>query len=194
MVNIFAATNFFHSHSSGIPAIQYLFNENLIINLSSLPAYKEIVALLILEKLYREMTSLPDAPINDETGIRQIRTCIVIDEAHNYLPKNNEFLDKLIREGRSKGFVTILSSQSPKDFKQQKDYGEFIEHKFIFKCQATKSDIQPLLRVDDNTANKTTESVMNLEKSWCIFNYSSNPKQNFTKIRAALFWENYPQS
>lgn len=193
MVKMFSETDFFHSHRSGIPAIPNLFNENLIINLSSLPAYKEIVALLILERLYREMTSLPDSPINEETGIRQIRTCIVIDEAHNYLPRNNEFLDKLIREGRSKGFITILSSQSPRDFKQQKDYGEFIENKFIFKCQASKSDIQPLLRVDDSAANKMVESVMNLEKGWCIFNYSSNPRQNFTKIKAAQFWESYKQ-
>jgi DNA sulfur modification protein DndE len=191
MVSMFSEADLFHSHKSGTQAIPFLHRENLIIRLNRLPAYKEIVAFLILERLYREMTGLPDAPINEETGIRQIRACVVIDEAHNYLPRNNEFLDKLIREGRSKGFVTILSSQSPKDFKQQKDYGEFIEHKFIFQCQATKTDIQPLLRVDDSTAGKMAESVMNLEKGWCIFNHSNNPRQNFTKMKASQFWESY---
>lgn len=193
MVKMFSEANLFHSHISGISAIPSIYNENLIINLQSLPALKDIVALLILERLYREMTSLPDSSINNETGIRQIRACIVIDEAHNYLPRNNEFLDKLIREGRSKGFITILSSQSPRDFKQQKDYGEFVENKFIFKCQANKSDIKPLLRVDDSIANKMAESVMNLDKGWCIFNYSFNPNQNFTKIMAAQFWKSYKQ-
>ncbi|MFH0990083.1 MAG: type IV secretion system DNA-binding domain-containing protein [bacterium] len=191
MVNMFSETDLFHTHKSGTPPIPFLHGENLIIRLDRLPAYKEIVAFLILERLYREMTALPDAPINEETGIRQIRTCIAIDEAHNYLPKNNEFLDKLIREGRSKGFVIILSSQSPKDFKQQKDFGEFIEHKFIFQCQATKVDIQPLLRVDDSTAGKMAESVMNLEKRWCIFNHSNNPRQNYTKLKASEFWASY---
>jgi len=152
---------------------------------------QEIIAFLILERLYREMASLPDSPINEETGNRQIRTCIVIDEAHHYLGRNNEFLDKLIREGRSKGFVVILSSQSPKDYRQKFDYGQFIENKFIFKCQVNKGELQNLIKSDDATAARMVQEVMNLPKGDCLFNHSTSSKQSFTRLRASQFHEAY---
>jgi len=42
------------------------------------------------------MKSLPESKI--ENDYRQIRTVLVIDEAHNYLSQKNIFLQKIIRE------------------------------------------------------------------------------------------------
>jgi hypothetical protein len=191
MMEMIATSNLFHSHSSGEQPLGRLSEGSYIVRLNRIPAYKEIIAFLILERLYREMTSLPDAPINEETGNRQIRTCVVIDEAHNYLGRNNEFLDKLIREGRSKGFVVILCSQSPKDYRQKFDYGLFIENKFIFKCQVNKGELQNLIKSDDATAARMVEEVMNLPRGDCLFNHSSSSKQSFTRLKASQFHEAY---
>ena len=60
---------------------------------------------------------MPDSPL-DEKGNRECRLLIVIDEAHHYLPCKQPTLEKLVREGRSKGVFVWLLSQSPDDFDQ----------------------------------------------------------------------------
>lgn len=191
MMEMIATSKLFHSHSSGEQPFGSLSEISCIVRLNRIPAYKEVIAFLILERLYREMASLPDSPIDEETGNRQIRTCVVIDEAHNYLGRNNQFLDKLLREGRSKGFVVILCSQSPKDYRQKFDYGQFIENKFIFKCQVTKGELQNLIKSDEATAARMVEEVMNLPRGYCLFNHSSSSKQSFTRLKASQFHEAY---
>ena len=189
MMEMIATSKLFHFHSSGEQPFGRLSEVSCIVRLDRIPAYKEVIAFLILERLYREMVSLPDSPIDEETGNRQIRTCVIIDEAHHYLGRNNEFLDKLIREGRSKGFVVILCSQSPRDYRQKFDYGQFIENKFIFKCQVNKGELQYLIKSDDATAARMVEDVMNLPKGHCLFNHPISSKQSFTRLKASQFHE-----
>src|SRR5438067_7216594 len=95
-----------------------LAEQTLIIDLHELPALRELVAFFVIEKLYRELKNAPEAEVDSKTGARRLRSLLVIDEAHNYLPMNNIFLEKLIREMRSKGLGIVLLSQSPDDFDQ----------------------------------------------------------------------------
>jgi hypothetical protein len=83
--------------------------------------------------------------------------------------------------------VVILSSQSPKDYRQKFDYGQFIENKFIFKCQVNKGELQNLIKSDDATAARMVQEVMNLPKGDCLFNHSTSSKQSFTRLRASSF-------
>lgn len=72
--------------------------------------YRQFASKLIMaiERLYKEMASLPDSPVED--GQRTIRTILVVDEAHNYLSQKNIFLQRIIREGRSKGIVAFFAA------------------------------------------------------------------------------------
>jgi DNA sulfur modification protein DndE len=69
---------------------------------------KEQAAYLVIERLYKEMAVLPDSPVANDR--RTIHTILVIDEAHNYLGQRNLFLQRIIREGRSKGVVVFFAS------------------------------------------------------------------------------------
>ena len=60
---------------------------------------------------------------------------VVIDEAHNYLSQKNMFLQRIIREGRSKGVVVFFASQSPNDYQQKFfNFQELLEFAYIFQC------------------------------------------------------------
>jgi type IV secretory pathway VirB4 component len=82
-----------------------------------MPVLKELVAYLVIERLYKEMAAMPDSPVME--GHRTVRTILVIDEAHNYLGQKNIFIQRITREGRSKGVVVFFASQSPNDHQQK---------------------------------------------------------------------------
>ncbi len=70
-------------------------------------------------------------------GVREMRTIIVIDEAHHFLKdkKRNQILERLIREIRSKGASVLLMSQSPDDYDSGDfNFTELLE--FIFLLQS----------------------------------------------------------
>ena len=72
----------FWRHGNETPPIDRLSNRTMLIDVHAMPVLKELVAYLVIERLYKEMTSLPDSPVKDQK--RTIRTILVIDEAHNY--------------------------------------------------------------------------------------------------------------
>ncbi len=79
----------------------------------------------------------PDSNVAD--GVREMRTIIVIDEAHHFLKdkKRNAILERLIREIRSKGASVFLMSQSPDDYDQDNfDFTELLEFIFLLQSNA----------------------------------------------------------
>jgi len=70
-----------------VAPIDRLSNRTLLIDVHAMPVLKELVAYLVIERLYKEMALLPDSPVRD--GRRTIRSILVIDEAHNYLSQRN---------------------------------------------------------------------------------------------------------
>lgn len=106
----------FWKHGSESLPIEEVSNRTLLIDVHAMPVLKELVAYLVIERLYKEMVNMPDSPVID--GKRTIRSILVIDEAHNYLGQKNIFLQRIIREGRSKGVVVFFASQSPNDYQQ----------------------------------------------------------------------------
>ena len=107
---------FWRHGSEGAP-MDKVSNRTMLIDVHAMPVLKELVAYLVIERLYKEMATLPDSPVTE--GRRTIRTILVIDEAHNYLGQKNMFLQRIIREGRSKGVVVFFASQSPNDYQQK---------------------------------------------------------------------------
>jgi DNA sulfur modification protein DndE len=166
-----------------------LYEQPLIVDLHALPALRELVAFFIIEKLYRELKSAPEAPIDPKTKSRELRTLLVIDEAHNYLPMNNHFLEKLIREMRSKGLAVVLLSQSPDDFSQRHfDYTELLEFVFVLKCVADKpNQIQKLIRCRAETAKMLAPRLANLQYPECYTKTLTRSGGEYTHMRAAQF-------
>ena len=115
------------------------FRATHIIDIHRLPEdLRKLAAFLVLDRLYSEIMSLPDAPLDNE-GNRQLRLIIVIDEAHHYLPCKQPTLENIIREVRSKGVAVMLLSQSPDDFDQGRyNFSHEMGLAIVFSCVLEK--------------------------------------------------------
>jgi DNA sulfur modification protein DndE len=182
--------NLFWSHGSEIAPIEKLSDRTLLIDLHAMPVLKELVAYLVIERLYKEMSVMPDSPINDNK--RTIRTILVIDEAHNYLNQKNIFLQRIIREGRSKGIVVFFASQSPSDYQQKFfNFQELLEFAYIFQCEGVSaSSIQDILGCGNKTAKDLQTEIARLEP-WQVIARSPEKTEEFIKFTAEAFFKNY---
>ena len=180
----------FWSHGSDVTPIEKVSNRTLLIDVHAMPVLKELVGYLIIERLYKEMASMPDSPISE--GRRTIRTILVIDEAHNYLGQKNIFLERIIREGRSKGIVVFFASQSPNDYQQKFfNFQELLEFTYIFQCEGVSSkSVQDILGCSNKTAKDLQTEVARLEPFQVIAR-SGEKSEEFMKFEAEAFYKNY---
>jgi len=116
-----------------------LFEDSHVIDIHNLPEdLRKLTAFLLLDRLYSEIMSFPDAPL-DKEGNRLLRMVIVIDEAHHFLPCRQPTLQNMVREVRSKGVAIWLLSQSPDDFDQrQYNFAREMGLALIFSCVLEK--------------------------------------------------------
>ncbi len=182
--------NLFWSHGSSVPPMEKVSNRTMIIDLHKMPVLKELIGYLVIERLYKEMAALPDSTIKD--GRRTIRTILVIDEAHNYLGQKNIFLEKIIREGRSKGIVVFFASQSPSDYQQKFfNFQELLEFSFIFQSEGTTAKaIQDILGCGPKTAKDLQSEIAKLEP-FQVISRSNVKTEEFVKFSAEAFYKNY---
>jgi DNA sulfur modification protein DndE len=180
----------FWKHGDDVLPIDRLTNRTLLIDVHAMPVLKELVAYLVIERLYKEMASLPDSPV--EEGRRTIRTILVIDEAHNYLGQKNLFLQRIIREGRSKGIVVFFASQSPNDYQQKFfNFQELLEFAYIFQCEGVSaSSIQDILGCSNKTA-KDLQTEVARQEPWQVISRSQEKTEEFVKFTAEAFYRNY---
>jgi hypothetical protein len=161
-------------------------------DLSKLPALKELVAYLIIERFYREMSALPDSEVGEET-FRQIRTILVIDEAHNYLGQKNQFLQKIVREGRSKGIGVFFASQSPNDYNQDDfNFQELLEFVLIFQCEGVSPRaIQNLVGCPQSVARDLQQDIARLQPGHVVTKPSVGARSNYVEFTATPFYKAY---
>ena len=180
----------FWKHGDENQPIKRLTNRTLLIDVHTMPVLKELVAYLVIERIYKEMASLPDSPVKE--GQRTIRTILVIDEAHNYLNQKNMFLQRIIREGRSKGIVVFFASQSPNDYQQKFfNFQELLEFAFIFQCEGVSAkSIQDILGCGNKPAKELQTEIARLEP-WQVISRSDIKTEAFTKFTAEAFYKNY---
>ena len=180
----------FWKHGDEFPPMDRISNRTLLIDLHAMPVLKELVVYLVIERLYKEMASLQDSPV--EEGRRTVRTILVIDEAHNYLDQKNIFLQRIIREGRSKGIVVFFASQSPNDYQQKFfNFQELLEFAYIFQCEGVSaSSIQDILGCSNKTARDLQTEIARLEP-WQAITRSQEKTEDFAKFTAEAFYKNY---
>ncbi len=179
--------NLFWNHNTEIKPFASILQESFIVDLSKLPILKELVAYLVIERLYKEMSLLSDSKVNGK--YREIRTILVIDEAHNYLGHKNYFLEKVIREGRSKGVAVFFATQSAKDFVSLKrDLKEHLEFLYLFQNDNLDTNsVKSLLRVNDRTAKQLTTKISRFKPFQCI---TRDEYDEFRIFEAFKFYEN----
>lgn len=180
----------FWRHGSEVMPINSIVNRTLLIDVHAMPVLKELVAYLVIERLYKEMVAMPDSPMAE--GRRTIRTILVIDEAHNYLSQKNIFLQRIIREGRSKGVVVFFASQSPNDYQQEFfNFQELLEFAYIFQCEGvTSGSVQKILGCSAKTARDLQVEIARLEP-WQVVTRSQEKTEEFVKFTAEAFFRNY---
>jgi type IV secretory pathway VirB4 component len=134
------------------------------------------------------MAGLPDSKIKN--GYREIRTVLVIDEAHNYLSQKNPFLEKIVREGRSKGIAVFFASQSPSDYDQPSfDFRELLEFSFIFQCDGVSAkSVQDLLACTQKTA-KELQTEIAKQKVFFAISKSLVESEEVTRLKILPFYE-----
>lgn len=180
---------FWRHGSEGAP-MERVSNRTMLIDVHAMPVLKELVAYLVIERLYKEMATLPDSPVTE--GRRTIRTILVIDEAHNYLGQKNIFLQRIIREGRSKGVVVFFASQSPNDYQQKFfNFQELLEFTYIFQCDGVASgSVQDILGCSAKTAKDLQTEIARLEP-WQVISRSQGKTEEFVKFTAEAFYKTY---
>ncbi|CAG0955298.1 hypothetical protein METP3_00458 [Methanosarcinales archaeon] len=180
---------FWRHGSEGAP-LDRVSNRTMLIDVHAMPVLKELVAYLVIERLYKEMASLPDSPVTEDK--RTIRTILVIDEAHNYLSQKNIFLQRIIREGRSKGVVVFFASQSPNDYQQKFfNFQELLEFAYIFQCEGvTSGSVQEILGCSAKTAKDLQTEIARLEP-WQVITRSPERTEEFVKFTAEAFHKIY---
>lgn len=185
-----ASFRLFWEHGNETALIDRISERTIIIDLHQLPVLKELVAYLVIERLYKEMAALPDSQTKD--GRRELRTILVIDEAHNYLHQKNPFLQRIVREGRSKGVVVFFASQSPNDYTQKFfDFKELLEFSFIFQCEGVSAAaIQDLLGCSSKTAKDLQVELARLHP-FQVISKGLAEDDEYTRFRADAFYQAY---
>ena len=180
----------FWRHGSETAPIDRVSNRTMLMDVHAMPVLKELVAYLVIERLYKEMATLPDSPVAE--GRRTIRTILVIDEAHNYLSQKNIFLQRIIREGRSKGVVIFFASQSPSDYQQKFfNFQELLEFAYVFQCEGVSAgSVQDILGCSGKTAKDLQTEISRLEP-WQVIARSPVKIQEFVKFTAEAFYKTY---
>ena len=87
---------------------------------------KRVVVSLILDVLNKEMLLMGSSETDNE-GRRELRAMIVVDEAHQFLQREFNAMEQILRQGRAFGVGMILSTQNIDDFKtRNNDYANYV--------------------------------------------------------------------
>jgi hypothetical protein len=183
------AYRLFWSREGGVPIVSPLHTQRWLVDIHELSGLKEIAAFTLIEQLYREMRGLPDSRIDPETGYRHIRCVLAIDEAQYYLKAKNRFLQGIIREGRSKGFVVMLMCQSPDDFDQSDfDYTEQLQFTYMLQCKTEPKAVARLLGIGRDEAKRLAAELGRMEPLQGV-GRSSGPSGAVARFRIVPFFE-----
>jgi Type IV secretory pathway, VirB4 components len=166
-----------------------LTDRTVIIDLHELTVLREMTVSLVLNTLYRELMAMPDTEVRD--GAREMRTIIVIDEAHHFLKdkRRNAILERLIREIRSKGASVFLLSQSPDDYDQPDfDFAELLEFIFLLQSNAGATKfLQNAFGVSSQEAKQLSSEVASLQTAHAI-GKAYDEKEKVNRLRVRQFW------
>lgn len=149
-----------------------IIDRTIIVDIHDLPACKELCVFLMLNETYRQLKAMGNSRENAETKTREMRTVIVIDEAHHFLKnrKRVSILESIIREVRSMGAAVILLSQSPEDFDQSDfNFMELLEFVYVLNCTPDSNKfLKQYFGLSNERANSLLRDVTGLKTGEAI--------------------------
>jgi DNA sulfur modification protein DndE len=160
-----------------------------IIDLHRLQELRELVVFLLLDSLRNYFSQLRDQTVDEKTEARELRCLLVIDEAHNFLPKDNaQVLEKCLRELRGKGVRVWLLTQNPRDLDQEYyNYATEVNFHICLKVlDAKPQTLTNLYGVPPSEAKNWSVRLATFEQEGLCRN-PTNPK-GFSKISIKQFW------
>src|SRR3989344_1015292 len=183
--------NLFPSRQNG-QALQVkdLLARSWIIDLHRLQELRELVVFLILDSLKNYFSRLRDQSVDETTGARELRCLIVIDEAHNFLPKDHaQVLEKCLRELRGKGVGVWLLTQNPRDLEQEHyNYAAEVNFHMCLKVLDAKPQIlSNLYGVPPGEAKNWAVRLATFEREGICRN--SAAPTGFSKVNIRQFWQ-----
>lgn len=152
-------TIFTTDNSNCVSLFEWL-NSVRVIDLTLYPDdTKKVIVSLILDLFYAEMRQLGGS--KQETGFRELRAMIMVDEAHQFLKKDFNSFRSIISEGRMFGVGMILSTQNVSDFKTSKeDYSQFILSWVIHHVNSiSKTEIANIFGASDSNGDRYMDFI-----------------------------------
>lgn len=161
-------------------------------NIDSKMKIKELTMFFILNKIYKEARSMTEAKEDPITGMRELRTVIVLDEAHNYLGANNSVLEKMLRELRSKGIGIIILTQGYGDYEQKNfDYSSQMNWTFLLRSDNTKNSIEKALGVPKTVSENLRESITHAPTGRVYARKFRGEDKYYTSWQAKQFYQRF---
>lgn len=155
-----------------------LLDRTVIIDIHDLPACKELCVFFVLNEVYRQLKNLGNSKENPDLKTREMRTVIVIDEAHHFLKNKRRvgILESMIREIRSMGAAVILLSQSPDDFDQSDfNFMELLEFVYVLGCTPNSSKfLKQYFGLSSDQANDLLREVTGLKTGEALTRGNNN--------------------
>ena len=156
---------FTHDHSP-----EQFFSRSWIFDLHKAdPGIQEFSAVMILDSFRRCFDQRDEADV-DRDHNRQITALLVVDEAHRILGSQHPALTNILRLIRSKGGVVILSSQSPRDYRNEDtNFLENIGLVASYRTHATPGEVRKVF--------STNVQVVDLSDGVCVVRLPGKPVQ-----------------
>lgn len=182
--------NLFPSNQEEVVPPGQLLGSSWVIALHKLQELRELVVFLALDAFRYHFNLLPDQLVEKSSGLKELRTVFVIDEAHNFLPKDKaQVLEKCLRELRGKGVAMWLLTQNPDDLDQAHyNYAAEVNFQLCLKVQDASPQVLsnlygvPLQQARAYSAKLATFSGVGLTRS--VAN-----ARGFAEVRVKQFYE-----
>ena len=125
---------------------------------------KRVVVSLILDVLNKEMLLL-GASKTDNEGRRELRAMIVVDEAHQFMQRDFNAMEQILRQGRAFGVGMVLSSQNIGDFKtKNNDYTNYVASWILHHVNSvSKQDLVSVFGATDKYIQQYMDYINNAQ-------------------------------
>ena len=178
--------NIFASNDEACVSIFEWLDRVQVIDLTLYPDdTKRVIVSLILDLFYSEMRQLGESVQKD--GYRQLRSFILVDEAHQFLKKDFNSLRSIISEGRGFGVGVILSTQNLSDFHTaNQDYTQFILSWIIHHVNSiSRAEISSIFGSTDQNAERYMSFINNAK----VFESICKNGKSINSMRDLPFFE-----